>query len=101
MVEMVQYLSVCPILHDFWAELTQKMTSDPHAMAEGEENSDQDDENIEPLFEDDSDLPCNIVIVSVLGVQPEHVASTANSNLVSTRATEFIDNVELAVVPVK
>lgn len=67
-------------------------------MAKGEENSNEDDENIEPLFKDDSDLPCNIVIASVLGAQPEHVASTANGDLVSTRAAEFIDNVKLAVV---
>ena len=91
---------------EFWAELARKTTPDHNTeitAAADDDNEDfvEDDENIDPLFEDDSDLPCNVVIASVLGQQPRHVTATANGDLVSTRVAEYIDNEELSVVKQK
>jgi hypothetical protein len=79
-----------------WAQLTQTAASESDATAEESQFKAEDDENIAPFFEDDSDLACNKVISSVLEACPEGVGmSAANGDFVSTRAAESIDNDEV------
>jgi hypothetical protein len=55
----------------------------------------KDDETTELLFEDDSDLPCEMIVASVLRSGPAGVVSTSNGDMVSTAAAKSIDNTEM------
>jgi hypothetical protein len=77
---------------DFWNELTQK-TIDAVDMADG--NMPEDEDISEVPFEDDSDLPCEVIIARVLGsdLGPD-VTSMPDGNLMSTAAAESLDRDE-------
>jgi hypothetical protein len=46
-------------------------------------------------FEDDSDLPCEVVMVHIINlILPDRVTATADDNLVSTAEVESMENVE-------
>jgi hypothetical protein len=77
---------------EFWAELTQR--TGPVLEVPGETVV-EDDDMTEPLFEDDSDLPCEMIVASVLGSGPAGVVSTSNGDMVSTAAAKSIDNTEM------
>lgn len=77
---------------EFWAELTQRTR--PVLEFPGETIV-EDDEMTEPLFEDDSDLPCEMIVASVLGSSPAGVVSTSNGDMISTATAELIDNTEM------
>jgi hypothetical protein len=57
-----------------------------------EDNIAEDEENTDPFFEDDSDLPCDAIISTVLGTDPVGVTLNATSDVVSAAAAESLDN---------
>jgi len=75
----------------FWDELTKKAPSDsvlpPLVGAELES-----DDYIDPPFEDDSDLSCDIIIAKVFGSGIDRVEATIDGDLVSTAMAESLDN---------
>jgi hypothetical protein len=75
----------------FWDELTRKAVSDsvPPALAGAELESDN---FTDPLFEDDSDLPCDVIIPNVFGSELGDVEATIDGDLVSTVMAESLDN---------
>jgi hypothetical protein len=78
---------------EFWDELTQKTRIDPEEPLVGEEL--EDDDILEPQFEDDSNLLCNVIVANVLGSESDGVEANINGDLVSTGMAESLDNVEL------
>jgi len=52
----------------------------------------ESDDCANPLFEDDSDLPCDIIIANVFGLELGDVEATINGDLVSTVMAESLDN---------
>ena len=73
----------------FWDQLTCKATPDLNVT--GNETITEDDKTMEPIFEDDSDLPCEVIIAEVLGSNTRGVTSTAIGIMVSTAAAESLD----------
>jgi hypothetical protein len=75
---------------EFWYELTWK--SMMGLIIADEDNIAEDEENTDPFFEDDSDLPCDVIISTVLGTNPVGITLNATSNVVSAAAAESLDN---------
>ena len=75
----------------FWDELTKKAVSDSAlpALAGAELES---DDFADPLFEDDSDLPCDVIIANIFGSELGDVEATVDGDLVSTVMAESLDN---------
>ena len=81
---------------DFWNELTQKTTVELTDIAN--EDMPEDEDDIEPLFEDDSDLPCETIVARVIGSKSRaSVVATPDGSLVSTGAAEPLDKDEIEV----
>ena len=80
----------------FWDELTKKAVSDSvsPALAGAELES---DDFADPLFEDDSDLPCDVIIANVFGSELGDVEATVDGDLVSTVMAESLDNEPVSV----
>jgi hypothetical protein len=74
---------------DFWNELTQKTATE--AADTTNDDVPEDEDISEPLFEDDSDLPCDVIIARVHGSIPTGTTSTPDGNLVSTAVAESLD----------
>jgi hypothetical protein len=74
---------------EFWDQLTCKAAPDLNVT--GNEMITEDDETTEPIFEDDSNLPCEVIIAEVLGSKTRGVASTTTGEMVSTAAAESLD----------
>jgi hypothetical protein len=75
---------------EFWDQLTKKTSSHP-----GAEMVVDNDNEFDLPFEDDSDLPCDTIIASMMGLEPASVAVTIDGDFVSTAAAESLDNEEL------
>jgi len=80
---------------DFWAELTQKATV--KLIVHPNEVVAEDEDTVDPLFEDDSDLLCEAIIANVTGSSPAGVASTSNGDMMSTAAAESLDDDEMEI----
>jgi hypothetical protein len=80
----------------FWDELTKKAVSDSvlPALAGAELES---DDFADPLFEDDSDLLCNVIIANVFRSELGDVEATVDGDLVSTVMAESLDNEPVSV----
>jgi hypothetical protein len=79
----------------FWDQLTCKATPDLNVM--GNETITENDETTEPIFEDDSDLPCEVIITEVLGSKTRGVASTATGAMILTATAESLDENDMEV----
>lgn len=75
---------------EFWDELTRKSAAG--LIIADEDNVAEDEENTDPFFEDDSDLPCDAIISTVLGTNPVGVTLNATGDVVSAAAAESLDN---------
>jgi hypothetical protein len=75
---------------EFWDELTRKSAAG--LIIADEDNVAEDEENTDPFFEDDSDLPCDAIISTVLGTHPVGVTLNATGDVVSAAAAESLDN---------
>jgi hypothetical protein len=75
---------------EFWDELTWK--SAMGLIIANEENIAEDEENTDLFFEDDSDLPCDAIISTVLRTNPVGITLNATGNVVSAAAAESLDN---------
>jgi hypothetical protein len=75
---------------EFWAQLTQK--AETELTLPVDEVLAEDEENADPVFDDDSDLPCEAIINGVLGSSTRGVTSTATGNMVSTAAAESMND---------
>jgi hypothetical protein len=77
----------------FWDELTATIVPAPTNT----DNTYAEDDGDEPDtgFEDDSDLPCEAVMVHIVNsILPDRVAATTDGDLVSTAEAESMENVE-------
>jgi hypothetical protein len=72
----------------FWDQLTQKAAPDVDIPAN--KHIAEDEDATDPLFEDDSDLPCDAVVANVLGSQPAGVRLTTSGDMTSTAAAELL-----------
>jgi hypothetical protein len=52
---------------EFWDQLTRKAVPDIDTLIN--EHITEDDDDTNPLFEDDSDLSCGVIVANVLGSQ--------------------------------
>lgn len=75
----------------FWDELMRKSVSDSALTALAGAELENDD-FADPLFEDDSNLPCDVIIANVLGSKLGSVEATVDGDLVSTVMAESLDN---------
>jgi hypothetical protein len=75
---------------EFWDELTRKSVTG--LIIADEDNVAEDEENTDPFFEDNSDLPCDVIILTVLGTNPVGVTLNATGDVVSAAAAESLDN---------
>ena len=73
----------------FWDQLTPKALLEVDIPAN--ECIAEDEDAANPLFEDDSDLPCDMIIANVLGFQPMGVKLTTAGDMVSTVVAESLD----------
>ena len=78
----------------FWDQLTQKATVEVDIPAN--ESITEDEDVIDPLFEDDSDLSCDMIVAKVLESQLAGTKSTTFGDIVSTAAAELLDANEMA-----
>jgi hypothetical protein len=68
---------------EFWDQLTT-----PDLNITGNETITEGDETMEPIFKNDSDLPCEVIITEVLGSKTRGIASIATDEMVLTAAAE-------------
>src|ERR1700679_3769314 len=73
----------------FWDQLTQKAALDVDIPAN--KHIAEDEDATDPLFEDDSDLPCDEVVANVLGSQPAGVRLTTFGDMTSTAAAALLE----------
>jgi hypothetical protein len=74
-------------------ELTQNTAAEVADIVNVDMPEDEDDGEV--LFEDDSDIPCKVIIACVIGSKPRAgVISTPDGNLMSTAAAESLDKDE-------
>jgi hypothetical protein len=78
---------------DFQNELTQKTAAELVDIANEQMPGDED--NIETLFEDNSDLPCEAIVARVIGSKSRaSVIATPDGSLMSVAAAESLDRDE-------
>ena len=80
---------------DFLAELTQKATV--KLIVHPNEVIAEDEDTVNPLFKDNSDLPCEAIIANITSSSPANVASTSNGDMMSTAAAESLDDNEMEI----
>jgi len=80
---------------DFWAELTQKATV--KLIVHPNEVVAEDEDTVDPLFKDNSDLPCEAIITNITDSSPAGVASTSNGDMMLTAAAESLDDNEMEI----
>jgi hypothetical protein len=73
-----------------WDELTQRTNTDPLADDSVVED---DDDTTELVFDDNSDLLCEVIITTVLGTDRAGIKTTADGNLVSMATAESMDDI--------
>src|ERR1700723_376990 len=57
----------------------------------------ENEETMEPIFEDDGDLPCEVIIAVVLGSKTRGVTSTATGKMVVIAASKSLDENNMVV----
>lgn len=76
----------------FWEELTQTTTA---AFDELETYEEDEPPNLDAVINDDSDLPCGVIVTHVLDLpRRENVATTPDGDLVSSAAAEALEDDE-------
>ena len=85
---------------EFWKELTAASVPDPT----NEDRTFEEDiiDGHDMSFDDDSDLPCNMIIDCTTGSGiPENISATADDNLISVAEAESIDEVGESSTPLQ
>lgn len=72
----------------FWKELTQKKASELIVISE---NMAEDEDSKAAVFEDDSDVPCKVVIANFLGVSPTGVKLNDTGEIVLAAVAESME----------
>jgi hypothetical protein len=81
---------------EFWDQLTRKAVPDIDTLIN--EHITEDDDDTNPLFEDDSDLSCGVIVANVLGSQSAGVKLTTSGDMISTAAAESLEMYRTEIV---
>jgi hypothetical protein len=80
----------------FWDQLTRKAV--PDVDIPSNEHIAEDEDVTGPLFEDDSDLPCDVIVANVLGSQLAGVKLTTSGDMTSMAAAELLETYRTEMV---
>ena len=81
---------------EFWEQLTRRAAPDVDIPAN--KCITEDEDATDPLFEDDSDLPCDVIVTNVLGSQPAGVKLTTSGDMTSTATAELLKTYDMKMI---